>query len=95
MTRVTQRLQVTQIQRRSALVDRNDVVDHRCWYGSSPAQALLTQRILLELHRPEPSPRPALVELGVVMSEPLEGLALLHPRTVFRFLDGRHGGAIV
>ena len=72
------------------------MVDHFRWSDDILfLQAQLTDRILLEFDRAEPSPLPALVELGVVMSEPLEGLALLHPRTVFRFLDGRHGGAIV
>ena len=95
MTRVTQRLQVTKVQRCSALVDRSDVVDHCRWYGASSPQALFAQGIPLELDFAESPPRPALVELGVVMCKPLEGLVLRHPRTMLCFLDGRHGGIIV
>lgn len=91
MTAIAQGLEITDIQRSTALVDGDDVVDHLGRNKEALLLALLAERILLQLECSESTPPPALVEVGVVVPESLEGFLLREPRALRMFFDAGHG----
>lgn len=91
MALVAQGLKVIHVERSTALVDRDNVVDHLGRAQHSLLLALLAERILLEFESTQAPPLPALVEVGVVMPESGERFLLREPRTMSVFLDSGHG----
>lgn len=91
MAMIAQGLQIVHVKRGSALVDRNDMVDHLGRDKHAFPHAFLAKRILLKLQGTQGSPLPTLVEVGIVMLESREGFLLREPRTLCVFLDSGHG----
>ena len=92
MALVAQGLKITHVQRSTALVDGDDMVDHLRGGEDALSLALLAERILLQLERAEATPLTALVEVGIVMGVAGEGFPLREPRSACMFLDAGHGG---
>lgn len=91
MTAITEGLKVIHIKRSTSLVDGDYVVDHLGRAKHSILLAFLAKRILQEFESSERAPPPALVEVGVVVSESGEGLLLREPRALCMFLYAGHG----
>lgn len=91
MASVAQGLKVIQIERSTALVDGDDVVHHVSRAQHTMFLALLAERILLKLECSQAPPPPALVEVGIVMSESGERFLLREPRALCVFLYHWHG----
>ena len=91
MALVAQGLKVIHIERSTALVDRDNVVNHLGRTQHSLLLALLAERILLEFESTQAPPLPALVEVGVVMGKSREGFFLREPRALCMLLDAGHG----
>jgi hypothetical protein len=91
MASVAQGLKVIQIERSTALVDGDDVVHHVSRAQHTMFLALLAERILLKLECSQAPPSPALVEVGIVMSESRERFFLRKPRALCVFLYHWHG----
>ena len=79
MTGVAERLEILNVETRTALVDWDDVVDHLGGCQATRFEALLAHRLLLQLQGSELSPGCALVELGVVVAITLKGFSLRQP----------------
>lgn len=90
MASVAEGLEVRQVQRSTAFVDGDDVVDHLCRSDNAFALAFFADRIHLELDAAEVPPFPALVKVRVVMAISLVRFFLRKPRPAAVFLYDRH-----
>lgn len=93
MAMIAQGLQIVYVKRGSALVDRDDMVDHLGRDKHAFPHAFLAKRILLKLQGTQGSPLSTLVEVGIVMLESREGFLLREPRTLCVFLDPGHSSS--
>lgn len=87
---VAEGLQVLQVERRPAPIDRNDVVDHLCRSMPVVFQALLAQRLLLQLDEAQFPPRGGSVELRVGVAASRLRFMLRQPRTADGTFEVRH-----
>lgn len=79
MAGVAERLEILNVERCSALIDGDNVVDHLGGCQAIRFEALLAHRLLLQLQGSELSPGCALVELCVVVAIALEWFSLRQP----------------
>lgn len=87
---VAEGLQVSELQRRTAPVDRNDVINHLRRRVPGVFQALLAQGLLLQLDYAKFPPRRRLVELRVGMNPSCMRRMFRLPRPADGFLERRH-----
>ena len=90
MAGVTEGLQVLQVERRPAPIDRDDVVDHLRRSMPIAFQALLAQRLLLQLDKAQFPPCGGSVELRVGVAASRLRLMLRQPRTADGTFEVRH-----
>lgn len=90
VARVAEGLQVLQVERRPAPIDRDDVVDHLRRSMPIAFQALLAQRLLLQLDEAQFPPRSGTVELRIGVAASRLRLMLRQPRTADGFLELRY-----
>ena len=74
-------LEILKVECRAALVDRTDMVDHLCRSRCALLKALLAERLLLQLHRPQFAPCCRLVELRIGVDPSFVRLMFRQPRT--------------
>lgn len=90
MTGVAEGLQVLQVERRPAPIDRDDVVDHLRRSMSVVFQALLAQRLLLQLDEAQFPPRGGTVKLRIGVAASRLRFMLRQPRTADGTFEVRH-----
>ena len=90
VARVAEGLQVLQVERRPAPIDRDDVVDHLRRSMPVVFQALLSQRLLLQLDEAQFPPCGGSVELRVGVAASRLRLMLRQPRTADGTFEVRH-----
>lgn len=87
---VAKGLQVPHVERRSAPIDRNDMVDHLRRSMPVVFQTLLAQRLLLQLDEAQFPPRSGLVELRIGVAASRLRLMLRQPRSTDGTFEVRH-----
>lgn len=87
---VAEGLQVLQVERRPAPIDRDDMVDHLCRSMPVVFQALFAQRLLLQFDEAQFPPRGGSVELRIGVAASRLRFMLRQPRTADGFLELRH-----
>lgn len=90
VARVAEGLQVLQVERRPAPIDRDDVVDHLRRSMPVVFQALLAQRLLLQLDETQFPPCGGSVELRVGVAASRLRFVLRQPRTADGTFEVRH-----
>ena len=90
VARVAERLQVLQVERRPAPIDRDDVVDHLRLSMPVVFQALFAQRLLLQLDEAQFPPCGGMVKLRIGVAASRLRLMLRQPRTADGTFEVRH-----
>lgn len=90
VAKVAEGLQVLQVERCPAPIDRDDVVDHLRRSMPAVFQTLLAQRLLLQLDEAQFPPRSGLVELRVGMATSRLRFMFQQPRTADGTFQTKH-----